>query len=55
MLRGTTDVVPPVEQPPALRTLSVRPSAGALQRPVLPALPDEEASAEGEGAGSRGH
>jgi MFS family permease len=45
MLRGTPDVVPPMEQPPSLRTLSVRPSAGGLQRPVLQTLSDD-----GEGA-----
>jgi MFS family permease len=58
MLRGVPDVVPPMAQPPALRTLSVRPSAGALQRPVLPALPDEAPStdrpAPAPGPGSRG-
>ncbi|MBW2426758.1 MAG: MFS transporter [Deltaproteobacteria bacterium] len=47
-LRGTPDVVPPIEQPPALRTLTVRPSAGALQRPVLPTLPDDDAGARAE-------
>jgi MFS family permease len=52
MLRGAPDVVPPVEQPPALRTLSVRPSAGALQRPVLPSLPNDDASAWGKRAPS---
>jgi hypothetical protein len=36
-------VVPRSARPPALRTLSVRPSAGALQRPVLSDLGDEDA------------
>jgi MFS family permease len=40
MLRGAPDVVPAATRPPTLRTLSVRPSAGALQRPVLSALPE---------------
>jgi MFS family permease len=52
MLRGVPDVVPPVAQPPALRTLSVRPSAGALQRPVLPALPHDAPSGGAEGGGA---
>jgi MFS family permease len=41
MLRGAPDVVPRSTRPPALRTLSVRPSSGAVQRPVLPALEDD--------------
>jgi len=47
LLRGLPDVVPVGERAPALRTLGLRPSAGALQRPVLPALPgpDDESGA----------
>jgi MFS family permease len=41
LLRGVRNVVPPEAAPPPLRSLSVRPSAGALQRPVLPALPED--------------
>jgi MFS family permease len=43
LLRGAPNVVPRSARPPALRTLSVRPSAGALQRPVLSDLGDEDA------------
>jgi MFS family permease len=42
MLRGAPNVVPAAAQPPVLRVLSVRPSAGALQRPVLSTVPEEE-------------
>jgi MFS family permease len=45
MLRGTPNRLPPEVAPPVLRTLTVRPSAGALQRPVLPTLPEEETDA----------
>ena len=41
MLRGAPNVVPRGVRPPALRTLGVRPSAGAFQRPVLSALEDD--------------
>jgi MFS family permease len=47
MLRGVPNVLPSTAEPPPLRTLSVRPSAGALQRPVLSALPDEDVDEEG--------
>lgn len=46
MLRGAPNVVPSASEPPALRVLSVRPSAGALQRPVLTALTGEDAATE---------
>jgi MFS family permease len=46
MLRGAPNVVPHDDQPPPLRTLSVRPSSGALQRPVLPALPDGDSEGD---------
>jgi MFS family permease len=52
MLRGAPNVVPRESQPPALRVLSVRPSSGALQRPVLPALSDAAAPVEADGQGS---
>ena len=38
LLRGVRDVMPAVETPP-LRELSVRPSVGAIERPVLAGLP----------------
>jgi len=40
-LRGIRDSAAP-RQPLALRTISVRPSSGGLQRPVLPALSEKE-------------
>jgi MFS family permease len=42
MLRGAPNVVPRETKPPAMRTLGVRPSAGAFQRPVLPTLEEDE-------------
>ena len=33
----------PVALVPSLRTIAVRPSLGAVQRPVLPTVPDEDA------------
>ena len=42
MLRGIRDVVPATETPPPLRTLSVRPSTGGIQRPVVATLPEED-------------
>lgn len=47
LLRGAPDVVPPSAKPPTMRTLSLRPSAGGIQRPVLPTLEAEDASAVG--------
>jgi MFS family permease len=41
LLRGTRDVIPTGALPIPLRTLSLRPSAGALQRPVLAGLSEE--------------
>ena len=41
-LRGTTDVVPADASSFPLRTLTLRPSAGAVQRPVLAGLPEGE-------------
>lgn len=41
LLRGTSDVRPATAEPPPVRTLSLRPSSGGLQRPVLPGLPEE--------------
>jgi MFS family permease len=46
MLRGVPNVVPSASEPPPLRTLSVRPSAGALQRPVMSALPNADVENE---------
>lgn len=41
LLRGAPDAAAPARMPP-LRTLAVRPSAGAIQRPVLPGLEEAE-------------
>lgn len=38
LLRGVADVHPASATPPPLRTLGLRPSAGALQRPILAGL-----------------
>lgn len=41
----------PVPERVSMRTLAVRPSAGAVQRPILPSLEDEEVPQEPERAG----
>lgn len=46
LLRHAPDVRPLAAQPPPLRTLSVRPSAGAVQRPILPFPNGEAGSAD---------
>jgi MFS family permease len=40
LLRGAPNIVPSTSEPLPLRILSVRPSVGALQRPILPGLPN---------------
>lgn len=45
LLRGVADVVPADSRALPLRTLGLRPSAGAVQRPILAGLPDEPATA----------
>lgn len=50
LFRGAPNIVPPGSRAPALRNLSVRPSAGALQRPVLSDLPGAESASEGPGS-----
>lgn len=40
LLRGASDSHPESTSAPPMRTLAVRPSSGALQRPVLPGLSD---------------
>ena len=42
LLRGMPDVVPASATPIPLRTIGLRPSAGAIQRPVLAALDGED-------------
>jgi MFS family permease len=42
LMRGQADVVPSSVRAPVLRTLGLRPSAGALQRPVLSAMDLDE-------------
>lgn len=46
LLPGLSDTVPADAHTPPLRTLGLRPSAGAVQRPVLSALEDRETGAE---------
>jgi MFS family permease len=41
LLRAAPNLLPSATRPPAMRTLTVRPSVGALQRPVLSALPGD--------------
>ncbi len=42
LLRGVTDVHPRTSATPPLRTLGLRPSGGALQRPILAGLEDDD-------------
>jgi len=53
LLRGAPDVSPASDRPPALRTIALRPSAGALQRPVLSTLDDGEESDDALESGER--
>jgi MFS family permease len=46
LLRGVRDVVPVESRTLALRTLGLRPSSGAIQRPVLAGLSDLESGRE---------
>ncbi len=54
LLRGTSNVIPPAGSSLPLRTLSLRPSAGAVQRPVLAGLPQEATEAMHESRPSMG-